>query len=234
MLKSSSKLCVFLSIICDKVLLHIKKSIVWCINSVNQEFVVSALSLCEIDTRVLHTKMNNSECHKLIHEFTIDFKKAMVLICFYYVNSAKSNLQALCCNVHLWDISFSKVILMQAIEWVRKLGQKKIVKIYNYMMKNSFNMWQLLNNMNKIILNMIAELNINLFFIFYKNDVKKIELDYWAKNEDDTLFQIPTSLVKHVSNDKIVTEDDLIYALLNAMKDEKFKIHSNSDYAIEV
>ena len=88
--------------------------------------------------------------------------------------------------------------------------------------------------MNKIISNMIAELNINFFFMFYKNDVKKIELDYWAKNEDDTLFQIPTSLVKHVSNDKIVTEDDLIYALLNAMKDEKFKIHSNSDYIIKV
>jgi len=140
MLKSSSKLCVFLSIIHDKVLLHIKKSIVWCINSVNQEFVVFALFLCKINVRVLHTKMNNFECHELIHEFTIDFEKVMVLICFYYVNFVGSNLQALCHNVHLWDIPFSKVILMQAIGRVRKLEQKKIVKIYNYTMKNSFNM----------------------------------------------------------------------------------------------
>ena len=102
------------------------------------------------------------------------------------------------------------------------------------MMENSFNMQQLLNNMNKIILNMIAELNINLFFMFYKNDIKEIELDYQMENEDDTLSQISTSLVKHVLDNKIVIEDDLIYVLFNMMKDEKFKIHSNSDYAIEV
>jgi len=54
-----------------------------------------------------------------------------------------------------------------------------------------------------------------------------------VKNKDDTLSQISTNLVKHVSDNKIVIGDDLIYVLLDVMKDEKFKICSNFDYTIE-
>ena len=80
---------------------------------------------------------------------------------------------------------------------------------------------------------MMTELNINLFYMFYKNDVKKIELDHWAENADDTLSQISSSLVKCVSDDKLVKENDLIYVLLDVMKNEKLKICVISDYAVE-
>src|SRR5438034_5585873 len=106
-----------------------------------------ALALCNIDVHVLHTELKFNECQKMIHEFVIKSKNVMVLICSFYINFSEFNLQNLCCNVHLWDIPMSEALLMQAIGHVRYLSQKCIVKIYNYMILNSFNIKQLENNL---------------------------------------------------------------------------------------
>ena len=71
-----------------------------------------------------------------------------------------------------------KVLLMQAIECVKCLDQKYIVKIYDYMILNSFNIKQLENNLIKMIFSLIVKLNDELFNITFNIDTKKINLDY--------------------------------------------------------
>ena len=126
-------------------------------NSDKQLFVTAALALYNIDVHILHVKLKFNECQKMIHEFIIKSKNVMILICSFYINFSEFNLQSLCHNVHLWNISMSEVLLMQAIEHVRHLGQKHIVKIYNYMILNSFNIKQLKNNLIKMIFNLIHQ-----------------------------------------------------------------------------
>ena len=67
---------------------------------------------------------------------------------------------------------------MQAIEHVRCLDQKHIVKIYNYIILNSFNIKQFKNNLIKMIFNLVIKLNDELFNITFNIDIKKINLDY--------------------------------------------------------
>ena len=79
----------------------------------------------------------------MIHKFVIKLKNVMILICSFYINFFRFNLQNLCHNVHFWNISMLKVLLMKAIEHVRHLSQKHIIKIYNYTILNSFNIKKL-------------------------------------------------------------------------------------------
>src|SRR5947207_15342344 len=69
-----------------------------------------------------------------------------------------------------------EVLLMQAIGRVRCLSQKCIVKIYNYTVLNSFNIKQLENNLIKMISDLVAELNDELFNITFNIDTKKLIL----------------------------------------------------------
>ena len=72
----------------------------------------------------------------------------------------------------------SEVLLMQAIEHIRHLSQKHIIKIYNYIILNSFNIKQLENNLIKMISDLVTELNDELFNIIFNHDTKTINLDY--------------------------------------------------------
>src|SRR5438045_3007184 len=118
------------------------------------------------------------KCQELIHKFITQSKKVMILMCLYYVNSAESNLQMLCRNCHLFDISHANFILMQVIEYLRRLDQMKIIKIYKYHVENSFNIKQLENNLNKSVSELVMKLNNNVFFMSFNLDIKKINLEY--------------------------------------------------------
>ena len=109
---------------------------------------------------------------------------------------------------------------MQAVEHLRQLDQMKIVKIYEYHVENSFNIKQLENNLNKSISELVTELNNNIFLMSFNLDIKKINLRYWKQNSNSSLFWIVSDQMKHVSENDLMQDDDLIYALLNAMKNE--------------
>ena len=220
LLKEFSKLCILLSNIRDEILLYKEKSIIWILNSDKQLFVTAALALCNINVCILHIKLKFNKCQKIIHEFVIKLKNVMILICSFYINFSEFNLQNLCHNVHFWNISMSEVLLMQAIEHVRHLDQKHIIKIYNYTVLNSFNIKQLENNLIKMILNLIIKLNDKLFNITFNHDTKTINLDYWVHNFDDTLFSVSHNSIHYFDSEKLVQSDELMYALLETMKKE--------------
>jgi len=203
----------------DEILLYGEKSIIWTLNPGEQLFVAAALALCNIDVRVLHAELKSNERQEMIHEFVTKPKNAMVLVCSFYINSSGSNLQALCRNVHLWDIPMSEALLMQAIGRVRRLGQKRIVKVYDYTVLNSFNIKQLENNLAKMIPGLVAELSDELFNITFNQDTKEIDLGYWVRNSDGTLSPVPHNSIDRFDSEKLVQSDELMYALLEAMKE---------------
>jgi hypothetical protein len=73
----------------------------------DKQLIASALALAGIDVNVFHSELNHFQRAKLIHEFTTNPSKTTVLVCSYYVNSAGSNLQGLCCHVHLTALCIS-------------------------------------------------------------------------------------------------------------------------------
>ena len=178
LLKKFLKLCTLLLNIRNEILLYEEKLIIWILNSDKQLFVMTALALYNINVCVLHTELKFNECQKMIHEFVIKLKNVMILICSFYINFSEFNLQNFCCNVHFWNILMLKILLMQAIEHIRCFDQKCIIKIYNYTVLNSFNIKQLENNLIKMILDLVTELNDKLFNIIFNHDTKKIDLDY--------------------------------------------------------
>ena len=139
---------------------------------------MTAFALCNIDVHVLHTELKFNKHQKMIHEFVIKSKNIMILICLFYINFFRFNLQNFCCNIHFRNTLMLKVLLMQAIECVIHFDQKHIIKIYNYIVLNSFNIKQLENNLIKMISDLVVELNDELFNITFNIDTKKINLGY--------------------------------------------------------
>ena len=178
LLKESLKLHIFLLNIRNEIFFYEEKLIIWILNSDEQLFVMTALALCNINVCVLHAELKFNKCQKMIHEFVIKSKNVMILICSFYINFFRFNLQNLCHNVHFWNISMLKILLMQVIECVRHFDQKYIVKIYNYIILNNFNIKQLENNLIKMIFNLVVKLNDELFNIIFNIDTKKINFDY--------------------------------------------------------
>jgi len=112
LLKEFLKLHIFLLNIRNKIFFYKEKLIIWILNSDKQFFVAAALALCNIDVCILHVKLKFNKHQKMIHEFVIKLKNVMILICLFYINFFKFNLQIFCCNVYFWNISMSEVLLM--------------------------------------------------------------------------------------------------------------------------
>ena len=96
LLQGSPKLRALLPHIRTEIFDYNEKSLIWCVNPAQQFFVAAALSLAHIDVHVYHADLSMQERQSLLHNFTSMTDSCMVLVCSYYVNSAGSNLQAMC------------------------------------------------------------------------------------------------------------------------------------------
>lgn len=144
----------------------------------------------------------------------------MVLVCSFYVNSAGSNLQSLCRNVHLFDMPRSDRYIQQAVGCVRRLGQRRIVKVYDYFLQDSFNNRQLSLNLNKFVPSLVTELNQNIVQVYYDKKTKELDLGHWARNLDDILSPVKEEhiAIVEIFSDRLVQDDDLMYAFIDALK----------------
>lgn len=102
----------------------------------------------------------------------------MVLIYSYYVNSMGSNMQVQCWNYYLFDLPLSNSLEMQAIGYILHLGQQSTVKVYSYIVTDSFNTKQLIKNIEKALPEITAQLNMSLFGSASEND--SVSLDCWV------------------------------------------------------
>ncbi|KAE8164621.1 SNF2 family N-terminal domain-containing protein [Aspergillus tamarii] len=129
LLRGSPKMRAMLPIIRDQVLLYKEKAIVWTLYPAEQVYVAAVLNEVGLDYGVYHSGLN----------FNHSASECMVLINSFSVNSAGLNLQNQCRNVHLFSPTISKSIRNQAIGRSCRLGQSRIVLVYEYIVNDSFN-----------------------------------------------------------------------------------------------
>ena len=67
---------------------------------------------------------------------------------------------------------------MQAIRCILHLGQQSTVKVYSYIITDSFNAKQLIKNVEKALPEITTQLNISLFGSTLKNN--SVSLDCWV------------------------------------------------------
>ncbi|KAJ9200953.1 hypothetical protein DTO032I3_4427 [Paecilomyces variotii] len=149
-------------------------------------------------THVFHAELDHCEREMLVQSFCTKPSSHHVLICSFYVNSAGSNPQNLCRNVHLWDIPTSDRYVQQAVGRVRRLGQTHIVKVYDYYLDKSFNSRQLSLNLNKLVPSLVTELNSNIINVDYDKENKMLDLGKWAENLGGTLSFVKPEHYVHV------------------------------------
>ncbi|OJJ89337.1 uncharacterized protein ASPGLDRAFT_54000, partial [Aspergillus glaucus CBS 516.65] len=148
-----------LPILCDQVIIHGEKAIVWTQFPAEQVYVAATLVEANFDARVFHAGLSVHEHSVLIKQFTQDPASCSVLVCSYGVNVMGLNLQNLCCNVHLFSPGMSKAVVNQAVRRVCHLGQTRIVLVYEYLLENNFNVMLVKHNKLKAVLGLVTEMS---------------------------------------------------------------------------
>jgi hypothetical protein len=101
LLRGSPKMRAMLPIIVDQMILYGEKSTVWTMFPAEHAYVAAAIHEAGIEYGVLHGRLDTDQRHRLIHTFTTEARRCMVLVCSYSVDSSGLNLQSLCRNVLL-------------------------------------------------------------------------------------------------------------------------------------
>lgn len=121
----------------------------------------------------------------------------------------------------IYDVPTSDAIAMQTVGRVRRLGQQRIVKVYEYIVSNTFDIRRLSNNANKVILTPVTELNRELINMSFNEKTEMVDLGYRVENDDDTLRQA-TVEEKEMLGPKMfvfVRSNDVKYQLVRAVKE---------------
>jgi hypothetical protein len=233
LLVGSPKMRKMLAIIRDQVFRFREKSIVWCANPAQQFYVAATLKMAYIDAQVFHAGLGPEERAKLTKTFTSNPNELQVLVNSYYVNSAGSNLQGLCRNVHLFDVPSSFSILEQAIGRVRRLGQTRVVKVYDYRLEGSFNMQQIARNYEKSMPTLALFLSREEWDIQVNED-NEIEVGIWWKNADDSISRISEAIYAtmplYYRRQTLSTEDVFRTIIEHYQSGQYLQIRPNSDY----
>ena len=117
---------------------------------------------------------------------------------------------------------------MQAIGHILCLGQQSTVKIYSYIITDSFNTKQLIKNIEKVLPEITAQLNINLFSSTSKNN--SVSLGCWIWNGDHLIFCITDKLADLLPEDILLKDNNLVTALFYSAKDGTVIYDGFSDY----
>lgn len=215
-LRESPRMRALLPRVVDQVVLQNEKCIIWTLFPAQQAFVAAMLHLVGIDARIFHAHLTNLERSELIKSFNESRTEVMVLVCSYSVNSAGLNLQHMCRNVHLFETALSEAIMMQAVGRVRRIGQQRIVKIYDYRVPKSFNERQAAKILEKSLPGLVAELN-NTLFALNHSDKETLVMNNWAINDDKQIIKLENG-ENPPQGYRVVEADVVLSHIIKAMK----------------
>ncbi|KAK2809576.1 hypothetical protein FQN50_003629 [Emmonsiellopsis sp. PD_5] len=187
-LRSSPRLRELIPLIIDMVLHNREKAIIWCLVPVQQVLVAAVLMMAGIDARIFHASLSMTERATLVQEFNNARNSCMVLVGAFAVSCVGLNLQHLCRNVVLLDRPCTESIVEQAIGRCWRLGQQRVVKIYEIQVPDSFNDRQVANASDKAIAGLVTQLNRGLFNVGTEEDA--LVLGNWASDEGGNLYMV--------------------------------------------
>ena len=137
-------------------------------------------------------------------------------------------MQAQCQNCHLFDLPLSDPLETQAIGRILCLGQQSTVKVYSYIVTDSFNVKQLIKNVEKALPEITAQLNMSLFGSASEND--SVSLGCWVWNGDHSISHVTDELADSLPEDILLKDDDLVTALFYSAKNGTVIYDGPSDY----
>ena len=137
-------------------------------------------------------------------------------------------MQAQYWNYYLFDLPLSNPLETQAIGCILHLGQQSTVKVYSYIVTDSFNIKQLIKNVEKALPEITIQLNMSLFGSTLKND--SVSLGCWIWNGDHSIFYVTDKLANSLPEDILLKDDDLVTALFYSAKDGTMIHDGPSDY----
>ena len=137
-------------------------------------------------------------------------------------------MQAQCWNCHLFDLPLSDPLETQAIGCILHLGQQSTVKVYSYIVTDSFNAKQLIKNVEKALPEITAQLNMSLFGSASEND--SVSLGCWVWNGDHSISHVTDELADSLPEDILLKDDNLVTALFYGAKDGTVIHDSPSNY----
>lgn len=127
------------------------------------------LEILDIDVRAYAATLKATERENLADSFHSHPDGCQVIICSYLVSPYGLNLHGHCRNVLFFEPPPNASMEQQVIGRVKRVGQRRCIRIIRLSVKNSFNDCQNANLIVKALPSLMAELN----------------LDIWGKEEDD-------------------------------------------------
>lgn len=216
LLAGSPKMRAMIQIIRQEVLLLDEKSLVWCSNPAQQWYIGAVLNLAGIPCDVYHADLTHSQRQEMRTSFNENPNEIKVLICSYYVNSAGSNLQQSCRNAHLFDIPNNDNLLKQAIGRIRRLGQTRAVKVYTYVLEESFNMRQIAHNLSKAVPALGLFLNSEAWDISLNTDTGDIDMGSWVLNRDKSISRVSDIYIPYLNPRFFIKPDRLFKKIITS------------------
>lgn len=185
LLRGSPKMRAMLKILRDQVIVYGEKAIIWSQFPAEQVYIAATLREANIDADVLHSGLSVSDRGVLIQRFTTLRDECMVLVCNYSIGSAGLNLQGLCRNVHIFNPGLSSSIADQAIGRVWRLGQERVVLVYEYRLAGTFNMELVERNKLKSIPGLVAEMSKNVYQSETEESDGDVDIGRWVLRDGE-------------------------------------------------
>lgn len=145
-----------------------------------QVYLAAALHEVGIDFGVLHGGLDPDDRAELITTFTKRATECMVLLCSYSVDSSGLNLQAFCRNVHLFSPPTSQSVVDQAIGRVQRIGQTRVVLVYEYRVSGTFNVYIVNRNKSRAIPEIVTEISPDMALFVGQEQQPTLDMDRWV------------------------------------------------------
>ena len=110
-----------------------------------------------------------------------------------------------------------------------RLGQQHTVKVYEYVVDDSFNMQQMTKNMQKMVLELMAQLNSHLFSDIDSSSAL-VDLGCWVCNGDGSISQVSNEVASTIGEKNVLSGNFFLEALFSALKDGSVIQEGNSDW----
>ena len=126
--------------------------------------------LLNVRVKTINVNQTTIKQQRIINNFNRKKSKFIILIIIYVITFINLNFQYNCFKIYIFEIVVDLNILKQTIKRITRLNNlNKIVYLYKYIIKNTFNNKIIARNINKIIFQTIIELNCSIFYNDKKN-----------------------------------------------------------------
>ena len=162
--EGSPKLRALFSKVIDIVVRDEQKVIIFCVYPATELLIHEALKLLNIDSILYSSQMRADETDRAVQRFNEYLKSDYVFITSYNKGGYGMNLQHRCCNVLMVEPPPSEAAAVQAAGRARRMGNPfRVVNVYEFFLKDSFNSKQTARNRQKALPSLVAELNRQMF-----------------------------------------------------------------------